>query len=276
MQKTKTKKKTLIAWSKDEVKLLKRLYPDGRAEEIAERTGRALTAVRKKAYYMGIKAREDRFWSANDIRQLKRLYPSETAQSIADELGRAVGAVTGKAYRMGLAEELRVWSKKDLNLLRELYPSKTAQQIAEQIGRSERATQERIHRLGLRKIPRYDDCHRVVKGTKEKLCHKCRKWKGESQFSKNRSSNDGVQSQCKECKSKYARKRYERIRKVGRKYLRFEDRHRVVNGVTQKLCRKCNRWKDETAFYKNRSAKDGLDERCRKCSYKAVSKSRKK
>ena len=82
MRKAKTKKKTSIAWSKDEVKLLKKLYPRGRAEEIAERTGRALTAVRKKAYVMGIKAREDRFWSANDIRQLKRLYPSETAQSI--------------------------------------------------------------------------------------------------------------------------------------------------------------------------------------------------
>ena len=215
MRKAKTKKRTLIAWSKDEVKLLKRLYPDGRAEEIAERTGRALTAVRKKAYVMGIKAREDRFWSANDIRQLKRLYPSETAQSIADELGRAVGAVTGKAYRMGLTEEPRVWSKRELNLLKKLYPSKTAQQIADQIGRSVRATQERIHRLGLRKIPRYDDCHRVVKGTKEKLCPKCRRWKGESQFSKNRSSNDGVQPQCKECKSKYARKRYERIRKGG-------------------------------------------------------------
>jgi len=82
MQKAKAKKRTLIAWSEDEVKLLKELFPQGRAREIAERTGRSLTSVRKKAYVMGIKAREDRFWSANDIRQLKRLYPSETAQSI--------------------------------------------------------------------------------------------------------------------------------------------------------------------------------------------------
>ena len=58
MQRAKTKKKTLIAWSKDEVKLLKELYPDGRAEEIAERTGRPLTSVRRRAYYMGIQARE--------------------------------------------------------------------------------------------------------------------------------------------------------------------------------------------------------------------------
>ena len=82
MRKAKTKKKAGIAWSKDEVKLLKKLYPGGRAEEIAERTGRSLTAVTQKAYVMGIKAREDRLWSANDIRQLKRLYTSETAQSI--------------------------------------------------------------------------------------------------------------------------------------------------------------------------------------------------
>ena len=53
MRKAKAKKRTSIAWSKDEVKLLKKLYPRGRAGEIAERIGRPLTAVRQKAYYMG-------------------------------------------------------------------------------------------------------------------------------------------------------------------------------------------------------------------------------
>jgi hypothetical protein len=64
MQKAGTKKKTLIAWSEDEVKLLKRLFPQGRAREIAKRTGRSLEAVEHKAYYMGIRTREYRLWSA--------------------------------------------------------------------------------------------------------------------------------------------------------------------------------------------------------------------
>ena len=175
---------------------------------------------------------------------------------------------------MGLTEGPRVWSKRELNLLKRLYPSRTAQEIADQIGRSVQATRFKIIKLGLEKRLRYEDCHRVVKGAKKKLCRKCRKWKGESQFCKSRSSKDGVQSQCKECKSKYARKRYERIRKAGKRNLRFEDRHRVVKGIKQKLCRKYNRWKNESVFYKSRSAKDGLDDRCKKCSYKPTCKSR--
>jgi hypothetical protein len=133
MQKNRAKKKTSIAWSKDEVKLLKKLYPDGGAGEIAERIGRPLTAVRQKAYHMGIKMRENRLWSADEIRQLKRRYPSEIAQSIADKLGRSYGAVVGKAYKLGLTEELRVWSKRELNLLKKLYPSRTAQEIARRL-----------------------------------------------------------------------------------------------------------------------------------------------
>ena len=151
MRKAKTKKKSRIAWTKDEVKLLKELYPAGGAREIAERIGRSLTAVGQKA------------------------------------------------YRLGLAEILHAWSKKDLNLLKELYPSETAQQIADQIGRSLPAIQGRIHKLGLRKRLGYDDCHRVVNGTKEKLCGKCRIWKVESQFYRDRRSKDGLAAWCSKC-----------------------------------------------------------------------------
>ncbi len=48
MQKAEIKKNSWVAWSEDEVKLLKRLFPLGRAREIAEQTGRALTAVGQK------------------------------------------------------------------------------------------------------------------------------------------------------------------------------------------------------------------------------------
>ena len=54
MRKAKAKKKARIAWSKDEVKLLKRLYPDGGAEEIAELTGRPSRVVRQKHTIWGL------------------------------------------------------------------------------------------------------------------------------------------------------------------------------------------------------------------------------
>ena len=42
----KAKKNTWVHWSDEEVRLLRRLFPKGRASEIAERIGRPLTAVR--------------------------------------------------------------------------------------------------------------------------------------------------------------------------------------------------------------------------------------
>ncbi len=122
----------------------------------------------------------------------------------------------------------------------------------------------------------YEESHRTVSGVKQKLCFRCKKWKDESQFHRNRRSKDGIQWKCKECESKYARKRYKRISKTGRRNLRYEDRHRIVNGVKQKYCRKCKRWKNETEFYKGSSRKDGLMSRCKKCSYKPAKKSRKR
>ena len=119
---------------------------------------------------------------------------------------------------------------------------------------------------------RYEDRHREIRGFKEKLCSHCKKWKYQSEFHKNSRSKDGLKLWCKEC----GRKRYERIKIGARKYLRFEDRHRVVNGVKEKLCRKCSKWKAESEFYNNKSARDGLNELCKKCSYKAAKKYQKR
>jgi len=46
---------------------------------------------------------------------------------------------------------------------------------------------------------------------------------------------------------------------------KYEDSHRVVDGVKQKLCRKCNEWKPESEFHKNASCKDGLTGSCKVC-----------
>ena len=121
----------------------------------------------------------------------------------------------------------------------------------------------------------YEHTHRTVKGVKQKRCSQCKKWKDESQFCRSRRSKDGLQWRCKECESEYYRKRYEQSKKAGRRKLRNEDSHRLVNGVWKKLCSKCKRWKNESDFYKDNSKSDGLTRRCKKCSYKPAKKSRK-
>jgi len=109
---------------------------------------------------------------------------------------------------------------------------------------------------------RYEDRHRVIRGFKEKLCSRCKKWKYYSEFYKNSRAKDGLTVWCKECE----RKRAESKQKSERKYLRYEDRHRTIKGIRQKLCTKCSKWKAESEFHKDRSSKDGINNLCKYCA----------
>ena len=143
----------------------------------------------------------------------------------------------------------------------------------------DKAVETRKRRKGrktVRQYLRYEERHRTVRGIKEKLCCSCKKWKYESCFHKNRRTNDGMSYKCRECHRKDGRKNLERKTSDARKNLRFEDRHRVSDGIKQKFCRKCRKWKAEIEFYKDSSKRDGLADRCKKCSYKSSKKSQKK
>jgi hypothetical protein len=134
----KSNKNTRILWSEDEIKLLKKLYHKGKARQIADQTGRALSAVRQKAYDMGLKTREWRLWSADEIKLLFcKLNQNQTVQSIADILGRSLNAVSKKASSIGLRKGiLHPWSIQEESLLKKLHPINTAKDIAKRIGRS--------------------------------------------------------------------------------------------------------------------------------------------
>ncbi len=129
---------------------------------------------------------------------------------------------------------------------------------------------------GARRNLRYEDRHRIVKGVKQKRCSKCGKWKGLGKFYKNRSRKDGLMERCMKCTYNADDRSNDPKRKRTRKNLRYEDRHRVVKGVKQKYCRKCKSWKSESAFYNDRWRKDGLDNRCKNCTYIPTKMSRKR
>ena len=131
MAKAEIKKNTWVAWSEDEIKLLKKLFLSGGAREIAKQIGRPLTAVKQKAYSMGIRTRAHRLWSANEMELLKTLYQDENVQGIAAKLGRPKQAVTHKAYRIGITKEkYPPWSNHDISLLKKMYPDNSPQDIA--------------------------------------------------------------------------------------------------------------------------------------------------
>ncbi|HUU16262.1 MAG TPA: hypothetical protein VMW72_03855 [Sedimentisphaerales bacterium] len=109
-----------------------------------------------------------------------------------------------------------------------------------------------------------------------KQCTKCKKLKSKSEFGKNRSHRDGLKVWCKKCERADMRERYKKEGKGLKTYYRYEECHRVVDGVKQKRCRRCKRWKAESDFYKQRRHKDGLAAWCKECANKATTKAHKK
>ncbi len=109
-----------------------------------------------------------------------------------------------------------------------------------------------------------------------KQCTKCKRWKDESEFSKSRKNKDGLRYWCKDCEQAYTRKRYKKEGKGLKQYYRYEECHRVVDGVKQKRCRRCKSWKTESDSYKRRRHNDGLAVWCKECSNKATNESHKK
>ena len=104
-----------------------------------------------------------------------------------------------------------------------------------------------------------------------KRCGRCKKSKDEAKFYKNLSRKDGLNCWCKKCRREYNRNYYGR----SKRYLSYEQRHRVVGRVKQKRCSKCQRWKAVSKFYKMRQQKDGLAAWCKPCSDKATNKAHK-
>ena len=65
-------------------------------------------------------------------------------------------------------------------------------------------------------------------------------------------------------------------RKTARRSKTHEQQHRTVDGVRQKLCRKCKEWKPESEFHKNSSSKDGLAGSCKLCKNNSAKKQRRR
>ncbi len=103
-----------------------------------------------------------------------------------------------------------------------------------------------------------------------KRCGRCKKTKDEAEFYKNSSRKDGLNCWCKKCRRDYNHNYYGR----SKRYLIYEQRHRVVGRVKQKRCSKCRKWKAESEFCKKSARKDGLAAWCKLCSDRATNEAR--
>ena len=98
------------SWTKEDITLLKKMYPKGNTRKIADRLGRPLTAVRQKAYDLGIKTKVYQYWRQEDIELLAKLYPDTPTKALSERFERSSGSIKIKARQLGL--------KKSENLLK--------------------------------------------------------------------------------------------------------------------------------------------------------------
>ncbi|HUT47496.1 MAG TPA: hypothetical protein VMX36_14540 [Sedimentisphaerales bacterium] len=90
------------SWTEDDIKLLKQLYPRGNTRMIAAKLCRPLTAVRQKAYDMGMKTDIYNYWTEDDLKLLSKLYANTITGELAERFGRSAGSVKTKARQLGL------------------------------------------------------------------------------------------------------------------------------------------------------------------------------
>jgi hypothetical protein len=89
---------------------------------------------------------------------------------------------------------------------------------------------------------------------KVKICPTCLLEKSYDDYNKDGSKSNGIDSYCKECKSKLTKE--QRIRKKNN--MEYETKQ-------QKECGKCNKTLDVANFTKNCYSKDGLKTMCKQC-----------
>ena len=109
------------SWTDEDIKLLKRLYPRGNTKMIAERLCRPLTAVRQKAYDMGLKTEVYHYWTEEELETLSKLYPNTETNDLARRFRRSAGSIKTKARQLGLKKSksyLKVVKSRPRNRLR--------------------------------------------------------------------------------------------------------------------------------------------------------------
>ena len=101
-----------------------------------------------------------------------------------------------------------------------------------------------------------------------KICKECKQEKDESEFSKDRTTKDGLRYRCKVCDSlfrNYVRNNpYIRGKQQNEDILK-EEKEQQMKQEGKKQCNCCKQWKNLDDFYRNKNHKDGRSSTCKSC-----------
>ena len=91
-------------WTKERDNLMLRYYPSGDLDELAERVGTSVMAVRKRARALGIRRKVNlrRPWTERQLSYLRCLYPDATMETLVLLTGHPRSSVEQMALRLKL------------------------------------------------------------------------------------------------------------------------------------------------------------------------------
>jgi len=88
-------------WSDKDDQLLKKIYKKFSDDQLAEKMGRSLMAVRKRRYHLGLEKPSSN-WTSEEVAFLTRNFHKLTVLELTETLNRSVAAIYGKAHSIGL------------------------------------------------------------------------------------------------------------------------------------------------------------------------------
>lgn len=151
-------------WRAEEVRLLQENFATTDTRQLAEKLGRPLSAVRQKAYTLGLKTdNRPRPWSGEETKLLRKLYPNMSSRDIACRIGRSASSVSQRAVMLGFEKsqeyleslgrtgEVKPWTARDIELVKKMYPIMKASEVADYLGRSRSMVTKYACSLGLKK-----------------------------------------------------------------------------------------------------------------------------
>ena len=139
-----------VPWTEVEVKTLRRLYSTHTYQEISEKLGRHIRAVKRKAAKLGLTVPRGRgVWSQEEIDLICKRYHTCTTHELTKELGRCTQAVQNKACELSLVQKHRSWTDQEVALLKKLLPTHSYKKIAARIDRPVYIVANKVHRLGI-------------------------------------------------------------------------------------------------------------------------------
>jgi hypothetical protein len=160
-------------WTKKEIALLRKLYPDTFTHELVERMGRSVNALAARAILLGVKKSWRKYnpdisyhgksWTQKEIDLLIKLYPITPIRQLRRRFPRrSKDGIIGKAHSLDLKKNYlrtplppassrqNLWREQKKRLI-DLYPTMSNRELAKKFGRTERAISSAAEDLGLHK-----------------------------------------------------------------------------------------------------------------------------